>query len=180
MRRGLPWCRHRPDRTDARICVQTLTSARVSVAAWVALAALAGLVACSEVRNSTGPISKKIGAIVHAPGSTEVDLGKLTTFGWAYFHALQPGATREDVCKFIGASRSVCGRIVRVERAPDDHMYLLFGLNGQLTHIELHAVENGRFDLEFNEAGHPRSQSVFRIRRSSSASGKDIIVLEPR
>lgn len=134
---------------------------------------------CSEVRNSTGTISKRIGELVHTPGSTEVDLGKLTTFGWEYFYAFKPGTTREEVCQFIGAGRNVCGRIVRIEKAPDDHLFLIFGLNGQLTHIELHAVENGEFDMKFAEDGHPRSKSVFNVRRSVSGSDKHRIFLEP-
>ena len=135
---------------------------------------------CSEAANGTGTISKRIGEVVHAPGATEVDLAKLTTFGWEYFYAFKPGATREEVCKFIDAGRNVCGRIVRIERAPDDHMFLIFGLKGQLTHVELHAVENGEFDMPFTDQVHPRSKSVFRVRRSSSGTGKDAILLEPK
>lgn len=135
---------------------------------------------CSEFRNSTGTISKRIGEIVHAPRATEVDLSKLTTFGWEYFYAFKPGATREEVCKFIGAGRNICGRIIRIEKAPDDHMFLVFGLNGQLTHVELHAVENGLFDVPFTDQGHPRSKSVFRIRRGSLGTGKDVVFLEPK
>ena len=142
--------------------------------------AIAVLLGCSEMRNSTGAISQRIGEVVHAPGAAEVDLSKLTSFGWEYFYAFKPGTTRDEVCKFIGAGRSACGRIVRIERAPDDHMFLIFGLNGQLTHIELHAVENGLFDMRFTEGGHPRSKSVFKVRRNSSASGKDVVFLEPK
>jgi hypothetical protein len=135
---------------------------------------------CSETRNSTGMISQRIGQAVHAYRVQEVDLGKLTTFGWAYFYAFKPGTTREEVCKVIGASRNTCGRIIRIERAPDDHMFMIFGLNGQLTHVELHAVENGVFDFEFTDGGHPRERSVFKVRRSSSTSGKDTVFLELR
>ena len=138
------------------------------------------LVGCSEVSNGTGAISKRVGEVVHTPGAKEVDLGKLTTFGWEYFYASKLGATRDEVCKLIRAGRNVCGRILRIERAPDDHMFLLFGINGQLTHVELHAAANGRFDMEFPESGHPRSESIFRIRRSSSGAGNDSVVLEPR
>ena len=135
---------------------------------------------CSETRNSTGMISQRIGHAVHADRVQELDLAKLTTFGWAYFYAFKPGTTREEVCKFIGAGRNTCGRIIRIERAPDDHMFMIFGLNGQLTHVELHSVENGIFDFEFTDGGHPRERSVFKVRRSSSASGKDTVHLEPR
>lgn len=138
------------------------------------------LLGCSEMRNSTGTVSKRIGEAVHTQGATEVDLGKLTSFGWEYFYVFKPGTTREEVCKFIGAGRNHCGRIVRIEKAPDDHVFLVFGLNGRLTHIELHAVENGRFDMHIGERGHPRSKSVFKVRRSSVAAEKDIIFLEPK
>jgi hypothetical protein len=147
----------------------------------IALALAGALVlGCSEGRNSTGMISQRIGEVVHAAGAAEVDLGKLTTFGWDYFYAFKPGATREEVCTFIGAGRNVCGRIIRIDKSPDDHMFLIFGLNGQLTHVELHAVANGRFDMQFPDGGQPRSKSVFRVRRSSSRNGEDVILLEPK
>ncbi|WOB09523.1 hypothetical protein [Piscinibacter gummiphilus] len=135
---------------------------------------------CSEMRNSTGTISKRIGEVVHTPGATEVDLSKLTTFGWEYFYVSKPGVTREEVCKLINAGRNVCGRIIRIEKAPDDHVYLLFGLNGQLTHIELHALDNGRFDMQIGDEGHPKAKSVFRVRRNLSGSDHDVIYLEPK
>lgn len=140
----------------------------------------AALIGCSEATNSTGMISKRIGEEVHEKKAKEVDLAKLTTFGWDRFFVFKPGTSREEVCKFIGANRNVCGRIVRIERAPDDHMFLLFGLGGQLTHVELHAVQNGVFDLPSTEQGHPKAASVFRVRRSSSSGQTDRIVLEPR
>jgi hypothetical protein len=139
-----------------------------------------GATSCSETRNSTGMISQRIGQAVHADRVQELDLTKLTTFGWAYFYAFKPGTAREEICKFIGAGRNTCGRIIRIERAPDDHMFMIFGLNGQLTHVELHAVENGIFDIEFTDGGYPRERSVFKVRRSSSSSGKDSVHLEPR
>ncbi|HET9395742.1 MAG TPA: hypothetical protein VFO36_06765 [Nitrospiraceae bacterium] len=148
--------------------------------ATLVLALCALSLSCSEIRNDTGTISKRIGEVVHTPGAAEVDIGKLTTFGWEYFYASKPGITREEVCQLIGARRNVCGRIVRVERAPDDHVYLIFGLNGQLTHIELHALANGQFDMQFPEQGFPRSKAVFAVRRSSSGSGNDSILLEPK
>lgn len=136
------------------------------------------LLSCSEARNGTGMISQRIGKAVHSDRAKEVDLTKLTTFGWAYFYAFKPGTTRDEVCKFIDAGRNTCGRIIRIERAPDDHMFMIFGLNGQLTHVELHAVENGIFDFEFKDGGHPREKSVFKVRRSSLASGKEAIYLD--
>lgn len=146
----------------------------------IGLALCMQLTACSEATNGTGTISKRIGEVVHTPGATEVDLRKLPTFGWEYFYVSKPGVTREAVCQLIRASRTTCGRIVRIEKAPEDHVYLLFGLNGQLTHIELHALANGQFDMQSPEESVPKSKAVFNIRRSSSASGVERIVLEPK
>jgi hypothetical protein len=129
--------------------------------------------------NGTGAISARLGEAARTPGATEVDLGKLTSFGWDRFYAFRPGATREEVCRFIHAGRNACGRIVRVERAPENHVFLVFALHGQVTHLEMHALANGRFDLDFPASGHPRHNSVFRIRRSSSVP-EDIIWLEPK
>lgn len=134
---------------------------------------------CSEATNGTGSISQRIGEVVRTPGTKEVDLGKLTSFGWDRFYTLKPGTTREEVCRLVNAKRNVCGRIVRIERAPDDHMFLIFALGGQVTHIELHALSNGHFDVDVPEAGFPRSASVFKVRRSSAGNGEDIW-LEPK
>lgn len=142
---------------------------------------LAGvLLACSEVRNGAGPISQRIGEQVRTPGAREVDLRQLPSFGWDIVHVSRPGMSREAVCDMIGATRKQCGRIIRLERAPADHVYLLFGLNGQLTHIELHDLANGDFDLAMPASGLPKAQAVFRIRRSTSAAGAERIRLEPR
>lgn len=46
------------------------------------VATCALLLGCSELLNGTGMISKRIGEVVHTPGSTEVDLAKLATSGW--------------------------------------------------------------------------------------------------
>lgn len=144
------------------------------------LALAVPLLGCSEASNGTGTISKRIGDLVHTSGAKEVDLRKLPTFGWEYFYVSKPGASREEVCNFIGAGRSVCGRIVRIDKAPSDHVYLMFGLNGQLTHIELHALANGQFDMQIPAEGFPKSKAVFRVRRSSTGSGTDAIFLEPK
>jgi hypothetical protein len=129
----------------------------------VLLAVLIG--ACSEGRNSAGMISQRIGEVVRTPGSTEVDLGKLTTFGWDRLYVFKAGATRDEMCTFLGANRNVCGRVIRVERTPDNHVAMVFDLSGQVTHFEFHAIENGQFDVNFGENGIPRSATVFRIRR---------------
>ena len=138
------------------------------------------LLGCSEATNSTGMISKKIGEIVHTPGAKELDLSKLTSFGWDYFLATPPGISREEVCKLINASRNNCGRIIRIERAPEDHVYLLFGKAGNLTHVELHALSNGVFEVEFTDGGFPKGKSVFLIRRSYTGRERDAIRLEAK
>ena len=134
--------------------------------------------ACSEAINGTGMISKRLGEAARAPGTTEVNLGDLTTFGWDSFYAFKPGVTREEVCQFIRAGRNACGRIIRVQRAPADHTFIIFALRGQVTHVEQHALANGLFDFAFPESGQPRSASIFRVRHSTSG-GADVIWLEP-
>lgn len=135
--------------------------------------------ACSEMRNGTGMVSQRLGDAVREPGAREVDLGKLTSFGWAYMHVSRPGVTREEICAWIRAKRNDCGRIIRIEKAPDDHVYLLFGQGGRLTHVELHALSNGVFDMEMPEGGLPRERAVFRIRRGAGPEGREAVWLEP-
>ena len=140
----------------------------------------AALIGCSEIGSGTGLISQKIGEITRDPSATQVDLAKLTTFGWEYFFYFKPGTSREDICKFIEAKRNVCGRVVRYERVPSDHYALLFGLNGNLTHTELHALANGEFDFEVPQDGIRKSRAVFSIRRNASSNGQDRVFLEPK
>jgi hypothetical protein len=128
--------------------------------------------------NGTGMISKRIGEVVRTPGSTEVDLAKLTTFGWESFPVLKPGTPRAEVCRLIEIRPEGCDGLVRVEKVPDDHMYLVFALGNRFTHLELHALENGQFALASNGARYFRGQSVFKIRRSPNGSGKGTIQLE--
>lgn len=138
--------------------------------------ALVALAACSEVSNGPGSISKRIGETARA--QDEVDLRKLMTFGWDRFHALKSGTTREEVCAFIGADRRHCGRIIRIERAPADHMFLVFSLEGRLTHVELHALANGRFDMAIPPEGFPRDAARFKVRRDTTGAG-EALWLEP-
>jgi hypothetical protein len=133
--------------------------------------------ACGELSGGTGQISRKIGDIARDPAAKEVDLGKLTSFGWDRFYFFKAGTTREEICQFISADRNQCGRVIRYPVVPAESMALLFGLQGQLTHVELHALKNGQFDLLLGDNGHPREASVFRIRRGV---GNDAIWLEPK
>jgi hypothetical protein len=131
------------------------------------LALAAALAACSESINSTGMISKRIGEAARKPDAKQVDLGSLTTFGWDRFYVFKPGATRDEMCKVLGANRNVCGRVIRVDKTPEGHVAMVFDLRGQVTHFEFHAIENGRFDVSFGENGVPRSATIFNVRRSS-------------
>lgn len=134
------------------------------------------LAACSEVANGPGMISQRIGERVRDPVATEVDLASLTSFGWDRFVVFKPGTTREAICEFIGAKRPHCGRIIRYTVVPEDCVALAFALDNQLTHTELHALANGRFDATPPPAGLPRAASVFRIRRETS----ERVWLEPK
>jgi hypothetical protein len=140
------------------------------------LALCLALAACSEVANGPGMISQRVGDIVRDPAAREVDLGKLTSFGWNRFFIFKPGTKREEICDFINAGRNVCGRIIRYTVVPEDCMALVFALEDQLTHTELHALANGRFDFAPPPTGQPRAASVFRIRRETS----ERIWLEPK
>ena len=140
------------------------------------LASCLAFTACSEVANGPGMISQRIGERVRDPAATEVDLGRLTTFGWDRFVFFAPGTPREKICEFIGAGRSQCGRILRYTAVPECCAALAFALDNRLTHTELHALANGRFGFTPPPGGQPRAQSVFRIRRETS----ERIWLEPR
>ncbi|HEY9109753.1 MAG TPA: hypothetical protein VIN58_24015 [Roseateles sp.] len=126
------------------------------------------LAACSEAMNGPGMISQRIGDVVRDPAAKEVDLGKLTSFGWDRFVVFKPGTTREEICDVIGAGRSHCGRIVRYAVVPEDCEALAFALNDSLTHIELHALANGRIGFTSPPSSHARSAAVFRIHRETS------------
>ena len=144
----------------------------------LALIATVSVVACSEATNGTGQISKRIGEVVHDPAAREVDIAKLTTFGWDEFYIFKPGTSRAEICEFIGAKRNSCGRIIRYQAVPNDSMAFAFGLNKQLTHTELHALSNGRFESNAGGKAYTRSASVFKIQRSSTGTSNDEVRLE--
>jgi hypothetical protein len=146
----------------------------------LALATLLALGACSEATNGTGMISQRIGEMARDPEAHEVDLAKLTTFGWDRFYFFAPGTSREDICKFIGANRNNCGRVIRYAAVPSDSVTLVFALGGQLTHTELHALANGQFDITPGDAGIRKQAAVFRIRRNTPGTGRDRVFLEPK
>jgi len=133
-----------------------------------------------QTMNGTGMISQKIGEAVRAPGAQELDLSMLTSFGWDRFYVFKPGTSREQICNFISARANRCQLLVRYEAVPDDSNALLFSLNGQLTHMELHALANGEFDFSAGPEGFPRTASVFRIRRTLSGVDQERIILEPK
>jgi hypothetical protein len=133
-----------------------------------------------QTMNGTGMISQQIGEAVHAPGAQELDLAKLTSFGWDRFYYFKPGTSRDEICDFIGAKVNRCQLLVRYEVVPDDSNALVFSLNGRLTHMELHAVANGEFDFAAGREGFAREGAVFRIRRSLSGVDQERIFLEPK
>ncbi len=133
----------------------------------VVISIICCLAGCSEATNSTGMISKRIGDAVRTPGAREVRLSELTTFGWDRLYVFPPGATREEMCKFIGAGRNNCGRVIRVEKTPESHVAMVFDLQGQVTHFEFHALKNGQFDIDFGPQGIPKSMTNFRVRHST-------------
>jgi len=130
--------------------------------------------------NGTGMISQRIGEAVHEPRAQELDLSTLTSFGWDRFYFFKPGTSREEICAFINANANRCHLLIRYEAVPDDSNAILFSLNGQLTHMELHALANGEFEFTPGRAGFARDAAVFRIRRSLSGVDQERIFLEPK
>lgn len=141
---------------------------------------VASLIACSEVTGGPGQISQKLGAATSDLSAKEVDLAKLTSFGWDRLFLFKAGTQRKEICQFIGAKPGLCERVLHFESVPAESMALLFGLQGQLTHAEVHSLSNGRFDVTPTEAGIPKEACVFKIRRDSSPDGTTTVWLEPR
>ena len=137
------------------------------------------LAGCNLAPNSAGQISERIGQVANDPKSNELDLAKLTSFGWDRLFFFRAGTTRDAICKFLNADRNTCSRVVRYESVPSEHTAILFALGGQLTHIELHALANGKFDVEPDPSGLPKSSCIFRVRRVAS-TGAVVAHLEPR
>ncbi len=126
------------------------------------------LVACGEIAGGVGQISQKIGEQVSDPSVKEIELAKLTSFGWDKVYFFKPGTSRKDICAFIGARPGQCERVIRYEAVAPDSMALVFGLGSQLTHVELHSLANGRFDLASTGEGLAKEACVFRVRREES------------
>ncbi|WP_133155076.1 hypothetical protein [Kinneretia aquatilis] len=144
------------------------------------LSAVLLLMACSELGAGTGQISQRIGEITRDPSAQQVDLAKLTSFGWDRVYQFEPGSTRDAICDFIHAGRNVCGRVIRYPAVPADHQALVFALGPQLTHVELHALAHGRLELKQEAGGLPKSRATLRIRRLSLGTAQEQIVLEPQ
>jgi hypothetical protein len=134
---------------------------------------------CNDLLGEPGQISQRIGEAANAPSAVEVDLTKLTTFGWDRLILFKSGTPKSEICAFIGATDAYCGRVIRHESVAGESMTMLFALNGQLTHAELHALSNGRFDVAPIRGGIPRAACVFKIRKELAADGKSVIWLTP-
>ena len=142
------------------------------------LVALA-LSGCNDLIGEPGQISQRIGEAATAPSAAEVDLSKLTTFGWDTLYLFKSGTPRKEICAFIGAKENHCNQVIRHESVAGESMTMLFGLKGQLTHAELHALSNGRFDIAPSRNGIPKAACVFRIRKEVAPDGKAVVWLEP-
>jgi hypothetical protein len=138
------------------------------------------LFGCGELMGGAGPISKRIGELARETTAKEVDLGKLTTFGWDKVYFFKSGAPKKEVCEFIQADERECPRIVRHESIAGESMTLVFSLRDSLTHVELHLLENGKFDITPTKDGLPREKAIFKIRREIGAEGKSVYWLEPK
>ena len=149
------------------------------IARLASLALSAMLAACGELGNDTGQISQRIGDLARNPETKQINLAEVTSFGWDRFFIFKPGTKREEICQFIGANRTNCGRVIRYDSVPTTHAALVFGLGNQLTHTELHALSNGRFNLPPSERGYPKEAAVFKVRRALSGAEQELW-LEPQ
>ncbi len=148
-----------------------------SLAGWVL--ACGALSSCGLAADSAGQISERIGGIARSPDSRELDLAGLTSFGWDRLFVLKAGTPRSALCRFIGAKRNQCGRVVRFEAVPAGHQALVFALaDGQLTHLELHAEANGRLDVDIPAQGLPKARCRFKVRHVASTGQEPQAVLE--
>jgi len=138
------------------------------------------LSACNAAPNSAGQISERIGQAANDPSTKELDLSKLMSFGWDRLHLFKAGTTKEEICRFLNAGRNTCGRVVRYEVVPADHVAMLFTLGDRLTHLELHAMANGVLDVNVPEGGLPREACRFAVRHVASTGTVPVAVLELR
>ena len=136
--------------------------------------------ACNVAPNSAGQISERIGQIANDPSNKEVDLTKLTSFGWDRLFIFKTGTSRDEICKFLNSNRNTCSRVIRYETVPSDHIAILFVLGYQLTHIELHALSNGEFDVDPGPSGLPKSSCIFKVRHVASTGATPVAHLEPK
>ena len=127
---------------------------------------------CNELTGGPGHISQRIGEVANDPAAKEVDLAKLTTFGWDRLHLFKPGTPKKEICAFIGASDGLCEQVIRHQSVAGESMTLVFSLKDQLTHAELHALSNGRFNVAPDKDGIPKESCVFKIRREPATDGK--------
>lgn len=166
--------------TPPRLSARRLTSWITGLSALLLSSLL--LMACSELGAGTGQISQRIGEITRAPSAQQVDLARLTSFGWDRVYRFEPGSTRDAICEFIQAGRNICSRVIRYPAVPADHQALVFALGPQLTHVELHALAHGRLELgdEHARNGLPKTQAKLRIHRLSLGTAQEQIVLAPQ
>ncbi|MGY4828188.1 hypothetical protein ACVNIS_06400 [Sphaerotilaceae bacterium SBD11-9] len=138
------------------------------------------LVGACDLVNGAGHISQRIGETAKDPSASEVDIGKLTTFGWDRMYLFKPGTPKKKVCEFIEANEKYCDQVVRQESKEGESMTIAFSLANQITHIELHLLENGRFDMNPDDKGIEKSLAVFKIRRETDPNGKTMVYLSPK
>jgi hypothetical protein len=152
---------------------------RPVLASLLAFAAL-GTSACSDPFGGAGHISKKIGDMARDSNVSTIEVARLTSFGWDHMHFFKPGASKQEVCDFIGADKRVCDQIVRDESREGVSMTIAFSLKHRMTHVELHLLENGRFNIRPTAEGVEKSAAVFAVHRETAPDGKTVIALEQK
>lgn len=134
--------------------------------------ALISLLGCSGP-NQPGPVSKELHNKLRIEESHDVDLAKLTTFGWDELFMYGPYMLRTEICKQLGISESDCRKQVRAESSDDGEMVLIFRKHGKIVHTELHFRINGDFlPLSFPQPLTPQNARFAAKTEGESTSGK--------
>ena len=143
-----------------------------------ALVLLLWIAACSDL--GSGPITKALKHEIREIQAKQVELSKLTTFGWDEVFLFEPYTPRSSVCATLAVHPKHCERVIRAESNDDGQMTIAFRKAGRVTHAELHVRWNG--DFMPWPSGRPisRSAAIFRVvPEGFASSGEPWLKLVP-
>jgi hypothetical protein len=138
------------------------------------------LVSCDPSGYLSGPVGKALRNEVRERKQREIDLVSMVPFKWDELFLFEPYSPRSEVCKELRLKESECSSIVKSESTDDGQMLLVFKLEAQIVHTEMHIRFNGDFTpLDFKQPITPTT-AKFRVQEEGhSASGKPWLRLRP-